>query len=60
LLLNIPEGDFEEALQDIRRARLLRVLENAREEASERGFLTEDEIEIEIQACRSEMRGFAQ
>jgi PHD/YefM family antitoxin component YafN of YafNO toxin-antitoxin module len=59
LLLNIPEGDFEETLQDVRRAKLLRVLEDAREEAAERGFLTEDEIEAEIQACRGEKRGNA-
>jgi PHD/YefM family antitoxin component YafN of YafNO toxin-antitoxin module len=56
LLLNIPEGDFEETLQDVRRAKLLRVLEDAREEAAERGFLTEKEIEAEIQACRDEKR----
>jgi PHD/YefM family antitoxin component YafN of YafNO toxin-antitoxin module len=56
LLLNIPEGDFEETLQDVRRAKLLRVLEDAREEAAERGFLTEEEIEAEIQACRNEKR----
>ncbi|MDR1246090.1 MAG: hypothetical protein LBK57_03580, partial [Clostridiales Family XIII bacterium] len=60
LLLNIPEGDFEETLQDVRRAKLLRVLEDAREEAAERGFLTEEEIEAEIQVCRSEKRGRTQ
>jgi PHD/YefM family antitoxin component YafN of YafNO toxin-antitoxin module len=60
LLLNIPEGDFEETLQDVRRAKLLRVLDDAREEAAERGFLTEEEIEAEIQACRSEKRGRVQ
>jgi antitoxin (DNA-binding transcriptional repressor) of toxin-antitoxin stability system len=55
LLLNIPDGDFEETLQDVRRAKLLRTLEDAREEAAERGFLTDEEIEAEIQAARAEM-----
>ena len=56
LLVNIPEGDFEETLQDVRRAKLLRILEDAREEAAERGFLTDAEIEAEIRAARAEMR----
>jgi antitoxin (DNA-binding transcriptional repressor) of toxin-antitoxin stability system len=56
LLLNIPDGDFEETLQDVRRAKLLRTLEDAREEAADRGFLTDDEIGAEIQAARAEMK----
>jgi prevent-host-death family protein len=54
LLININESNFEETLQDIRRAKLDRLFDDAREEAAERGFLSEAEIEAEISAARSE------
>jgi hypothetical protein len=55
LLVNLPDGDFEKTLQDVRRAKLLRTLEEAREEAAERGFLSDEEIEAEITAAGAEM-----
>jgi prevent-host-death family protein len=54
LLININEGKFEETLQDIRRARLGRMLEDAREEAAGRGFLSDADINAEINAARAE------
>ncbi len=56
LLINISEGGFEETLQDIRRARLSRMLDDAREEAAERGFLSDTDIAAEISAARTEYK----
>ena len=56
LLLNIGDGDFEETLRAMRRVKLLKILNDAREEAAERGFLSDEEIEAEIQAARAEYR----
>ncbi len=56
LLINISEGKFEETLQDIRRARLSRILDDAREEASERGFISDADIEAEISAARADYK----
>ncbi len=56
LLINISEGTFEETLQDIRRARLSRILDDAREEASERGFMSDADIEAEISAARADYK----
>jgi PHD/YefM family antitoxin component YafN of YafNO toxin-antitoxin module len=56
LILKIPDGDFEELLRSVRQARAMRALNAIRSEAAERGFLSEDEIEAEIQAYRREKR----
>jgi prevent-host-death family protein len=56
LLLDIPEGGFEETLSSIRQARAMRDFTRIREEAAERGFLSDQEIEAEIQAYRREKR----
>jgi prevent-host-death family protein len=60
LLLNIPEGNFEETLAGVRQAKFMREFNRMREEAAERGFLSEEEIEAEIRAYRREKRGKAQ
>ncbi len=54
LLININEHNFEETLQDVRRARLSRMLDEAREEAAERGFMSDADIDAEIAAARAE------
>jgi PHD/YefM family antitoxin component YafN of YafNO toxin-antitoxin module len=59
LLMNITENNFEETLRLVRQTKLLRAINDAREEAAERGFLREDEIEAEISAYRKEKRGNA-
>ncbi len=56
LLINISEGGFEETLQDIRRARLSRMLDDAREEAAERGFMSDAAIKAEISAARADYK----
>jgi len=56
ILLSVCDQDVEKTLQDIRRAKLLRTLSEAREEAAKCGFLSEDEINDEIQAARTEYK----
>ena len=57
LLLNITEDNFDETLRLARQTRALRALALAREEAAERGFLSDEEIFAEIQEYRKEKRG---
>jgi len=56
IMLDIPEGGFEETLNIIRQAKAMRLLNSMRLEASQRGFLSQEEIEEEIRATRSEMQ----
>jgi prevent-host-death family protein len=53
LLINISEGNFDETLQYIRRARLNRMLDEAREEAEDCGFMSDGDIDAEIAAARA-------
>jgi len=56
IMLNIVDDDFEEVLGTIRQAKAMRALNAIRVEAAQRGFLSDDEIEAEIQAYRREKR----
>ena len=56
ILLDVKENDVEQTLRDIRRAKLLRLLTEAREEAAGRGFMSDQEIEVEIKAARAEFK----
>jgi len=56
LILSITDGNFEELLNCVRQAKAMRALSAIRAEASERGFLSQDEIEAEIKAYRKEKR----
>ncbi|MDR0446448.1 MAG: prevent-host-death protein [Oscillospiraceae bacterium] len=56
LVVGITENNFEETLRLIRQARLMREISTMREEASERGYLSDEEIDAEIQAYRKEKR----
>jgi len=56
LMLNIENGKFDELLRAVRQAKAMIALNSIREEAAERGFLSEEEIEAEIQAYRKEKR----
>jgi antitoxin (DNA-binding transcriptional repressor) of toxin-antitoxin stability system len=60
LMVNIPEGAFEETVQLVRQAKFLRSMHELREEASEHGVTSMDEIDAEIQAYRKEKRSIAQ
>lgn len=57
LMLHISDGDYEELARAIRQAKAMRALNAIRSEASERGFLTEQEVAEEIKAYRKEKRG---
>ena len=56
LLLDISNEDLEETLLTLRQVRAVRLFNRMRSEAEQRGFLTEDEIDSEIQAARSNMK----
>jgi len=53
LLLDISNEDLEETLLALRQVKAMRLFNRMRAEAEKRGFLTEKEIESEIQAARS-------
>jgi len=55
LLLNIGDGDLEELLASIRQSKAMRAFNRMRLEAAERGFMSDEEIEAEIQAARAEL-----
>ena len=56
LLLDISNDDLEETLLTLRQARAMRLFNSLRADAERRGFLSEKEIEAEIQAARAEMK----
>ena len=56
LLLDISNDDLEETLLTLRQVRAMRLFNNMRADAQQRGFLSEEEIEAEIQAARSEIK----
>ena len=56
ILLDVKDSDVEQTLRDIRRSKLLRLLTDAREEAAERGFMSDEEINAEIKAARAEFK----
>ena len=56
LMLDISNGDFEETLQAVRQAQTMMVINRMRERAAAAGFMTDDEINAEINAARKEMR----
>ena len=53
LLLDISNEDLEETLLTLRQVKAMRLFNSMRSEAERRGFLSEKEIEAEIQAARS-------
>jgi len=56
LLLDISNEDLEEILLTLRQARAMRLFNNMRADAGQRGFLSAKEIEAEIQAVRVAMK----
>ena len=53
LMIDIPEGSFDEVVQAVRQARAMIAFNSMRRKAAARGFLSDEEIEAEIQAARS-------
>ena len=54
LLLDLTNGKYEETLRAVRQAKAMRTFNLLREEAAERGYLSDAEIEAEIHAYRAE------
>ncbi len=52
LMIDIPEGSFDEVVQAVRQARAMIALNNMRRRAAEAGFRTEEEIEALIDQAR--------
>ncbi|MDR2051687.1 MAG: type II toxin-antitoxin system Phd/YefM family antitoxin [Deltaproteobacteria bacterium] len=56
LMLNITEDSFEEVIRAVRQAKAMIAFNSMRGKAAERGFMSEEEIEAEIAACRREKK----
>ena len=54
LLFDLTDGNFEDTLRAVRQAKSMRTFNILREEAAERGFLSDEDIAAEIQAYRAE------
>ena len=54
IVVNIPDGGFDEVTQAIRQARAMIALNNVRRKAAKAGYMTDEEIEIAINEARSE------
>lgn len=54
LVVNIPDGCFDEVTQAIRQARAMIALNNMRRKAAKAGYMTDEEIESAINQARNE------
>lgn len=54
LMIDIPEGSFDEIVQAVRQAKAMIAFNNMRRKAAQKGFMTDKEIEAEICAARNE------
>lgn len=52
LMINIADGSFEETVKAVRQAKAMIAFNAMRTRASEAGFMSDEEIEAEIQAAR--------
>jgi antitoxin (DNA-binding transcriptional repressor) of toxin-antitoxin stability system len=53
LMIDIPEGSFDDIVQAVRQARAMVAFNSMRRKAAGEGFMTEEEIEAEINAARN-------
>lgn len=53
LMIDIPEGGFDEVVQAVRQARAMIAINSMRRKASARGFMSDDEIESAIEEARA-------
>ena len=56
LLLDISNEDLEETLITLRQVKAMKLFNRMRAEAEQRGFLSEKEMEAEIQTARADMK----
>lgn len=54
LLFDISNGDLEETLKAVRQAKAMLAFNSMREQAAARGYMTDEEIEAEIDSARQE------
>jgi len=54
-MVNIRDGEFEDLSRAIRQAKAMMSINRMRAIAEENGYMTDDEINAEIQAARKEM-----
>ena len=52
LMLNISEDNFDQVVRAVRQARAMLAFNHLRGQAAERGFMSEEDIEVEIAATR--------
>lgn len=57
LMLDIADGNFEDTLKAVRQAKAMIAFNAMRTRASEKGYMSEAEIEEEIAAARLKERG---
>ena len=53
LVIDIPEGSFDETVQAVRQAKAMIALNSARRRAAKAGFMSNDEIEAAIADVRN-------
>ena len=56
LMLEIPEGEFDETVRAVRQAKAMLAFQKMRKIAASEGYMREDEVEAEINAAREERR----
>jgi len=56
LMLDISDDNFEETLRAVKQAQAMMAINTMRKKAAEAGFMTDDEINAEINAAREETR----
>ena len=54
LMIDIPEGSFDEIVQAVRQARAMIAFNSMRRKAAASGFMSDEDIEAEINAARNE------
>lgn len=54
ILFDIADGDFEELIKAVRQAKAMLAFNSMRTKATKKGYMSEEEIEKEIQKVRKE------
>ncbi len=53
LMIDIPEGHFDDVVQAVRQAKAMIALNSMRETAAKEGFMSDEEIEAVIEEARN-------
>ena len=53
-MIDIPADSFDEVVQAVRQAKAMIAFNSMRRKAAARGFMSDEDIEAEIQAARNE------